>query len=264
MANRPDALQSLRKSQCFSASVRMKWLYHPDAIQCLTRIRVSASRHSYGKTAATVRTMCDPVRTMSSIRQERAYQVQPSGRSSFIYGNCVHQFNRPDISLHGPDAPKPYYGNSVQPKCNRPDARATPSGHGLVMGAFSATLERRLQLTVRTLDQAVRTPYGILDITFYSNIGLGRNWRRWKADKKFCQLTIQPATKIVWTERFARPDGPAENSRITFRTRKTWPVRTALAPVRTRVFQTPFWMRFWVPKPINKRLEVCFQHRIRW
>jgi hypothetical protein len=41
-------------------------------------------------------------------------------------------------------------------------------------------LERRLQLTVRTLGQAVRTPSGILVITFNSNIGLGRNWRRWK------------------------------------------------------------------------------------
>jgi hypothetical protein len=62
------------------------WLYHPDAIQCLTSIRVSASRHSYGKTAATVRTMCDPVQTMSSIRQ------------------VVHsKFNRPDVSLHSPD-----------------------------------------------------------------------------------------------------------------------------------------------------------------
>jgi hypothetical protein len=51
----------------------------PDAIQCLTSIRVSALRHSYGKTAATVR-------TMSSIRQ------------------VVHsKFNRPDVSLHGPD-----------------------------------------------------------------------------------------------------------------------------------------------------------------
>jgi hypothetical protein len=112
MANRPDALQSSRKSQWFSASVRTTWLYCPNAIQCLTKIRVSASRHSYGKMAATVQTMCDPVWTMSSIRQERAYQVQPfgrqpswSGRSSFIYGNCVHQFNRPDISLQGPDAP---------------------------------------------------------------------------------------------------------------------------------------------------------------
>jgi hypothetical protein len=78
----------------------------------LTRIRVSASRHSDGKTAATIRTMCDPVRKMYSIREERAYQVQLfgrqpswSGRSSFIYGNCVHQFNRPDVSLQGPDAP---------------------------------------------------------------------------------------------------------------------------------------------------------------
>jgi hypothetical protein len=112
MANRPNALQSSRRSQCSSASVRTTWLYLPDAIQGLTSIRVSASRHSYGKTAATVRTMCDPIRTMSSIRQERAYQVQPSGRqplwsgrSSFIYGNCVHQFNRPDVSLQGPDAP---------------------------------------------------------------------------------------------------------------------------------------------------------------
>jgi hypothetical protein len=112
MANRPDALQSSRRSQCSSSSVWTTWLYRPNVIQCLTSIRVSASRHSYGKTAVTVRTTCDPVQTMSSIRQERAYQVQPSGhqpswseRSSFKYGNYVHQFNRPDISLQGPDAP---------------------------------------------------------------------------------------------------------------------------------------------------------------
>jgi hypothetical protein len=105
MTNRPNALQSSRKSQCFSTSVRTTWLYRPDAIQCFTSIRVSVSRHSYGKTAATVRTMCDPIRTMSSIRQERAYQVQPFGRSSFLYGNYVHQFNRLDVSLQGPDAP---------------------------------------------------------------------------------------------------------------------------------------------------------------
>jgi hypothetical protein len=151
MANFPNALQSSGRSQCSSASVQTTWLYRPDAIQSLTSIRVSASRHSYGKTAATVQTMCDPVWTMSSIRQERAYQVQPSrrqpswsGRSSFLYGNCVHQFNHPDVSLQGPDAPNPYYGNYVPSKCNRPDARATPSGRGLYMEAFSATLERRL------------------------------------------------------------------------------------------------------------------------
>jgi hypothetical protein len=94
---------------------------------------------------------------------------------------------------------KPYYGNYVQPKCNRPDARATPFGRGLVVEAFGAILERRLQLTVRTLCQAVRTPSGILVITFYSNIGLGRNWRRWKANKKWCKLTIQIAIINVRT-----------------------------------------------------------------
>jgi len=99
---------SSRRSQCFSASVRTTWLYCPDAIQCLTSIRISASRHSYGKTAATVW-------AMFSIRQERAYQVQPSGRQPSRSGRS-----------------KPYYGIYVQPKCNCPDARATPSGRGLV------------------------------------------------------------------------------------------------------------------------------------
>jgi hypothetical protein len=79
MANCSDALQSSRRSQCSSASVRTTWLYRPDAIQCLTSIRVSDSRHSYGKTAATVR-------MMSSIRE------------------VVHsKFNRSDACLHGPD-----------------------------------------------------------------------------------------------------------------------------------------------------------------
>jgi hypothetical protein len=87
MANRPDALQSSRRSQCFSASVRTTWLYRPNSIQFLTSIRVSKSRHSYRTTASTVRTMCDPVQMMFSIRQV----VHPT-------------FNHPDISLHGPDA----------------------------------------------------------------------------------------------------------------------------------------------------------------
>jgi hypothetical protein len=157
MANRLDALQSSRSSQCSSESFQTTCLYCPDVVQCLTSIRVSTSRHSYGKTATTVWMMCDPVQTMSSIRQ------------------IVHtNFNRPDVSFmvrtikhhiwkfcapvqpsgHQPSGSrrsKPYYGNYVQLKCNRPDARATPSGRGLVMEAFSAILERRLQLTVRTL-----------------------------------------------------------------------------------------------------------------
>jgi hypothetical protein len=61
----------------------------------------------------------------------------------------------------------------VNQKCKRLDARATPSGRGLDMEYFSAIFERRLQLIVRTLGQAIQTPSSISIITFWSNIGLG-------------------------------------------------------------------------------------------
>jgi hypothetical protein len=105
MANRPDAIQSSRRSHCSSASVRTTWLYCPDVIQGLTSIRVFASRHSYGKTAATVRTMCDPVRTMFSIRQD------------------VHtKFNRPDVNLHGLDDQASY----MEIACTSSTVRTSP------------------------------------------------------------------------------------------------------------------------------------------
>jgi triphosphoribosyl-dephospho-CoA synthetase len=44
------------------------------------------------------------------------------------------------------------------------------SSRGLVMEAFNAILERRLQLTVRTLGQAVRTPSSIFSFNFFSNL----------------------------------------------------------------------------------------------
>jgi hypothetical protein len=60
----------------------------------------------------------------------------------------VHtKFNRPDVSLHGPDdhPPGPDAPSLIMmPKCNRPDARATLSRRGLVMEAFISILERRL------------------------------------------------------------------------------------------------------------------------
>jgi len=56
---------------------------------------------------------------------------------------------------------------------DRLDARPSRPDMNHVMEAFSAILERRLQLTVRTLGQAFRTPFNILIITFCSNIGLG-------------------------------------------------------------------------------------------
>jgi len=95
---------------------------------------------------------------------------------------------------------KPYYGNYVQLKCNCPDTRATPSRLGLVMKAFSAILERRLQLTVWTLGQAIWTPSGILVIIFYSNIGLGRNWLCWKVKKKLCNLSVWTAINSIQTD----------------------------------------------------------------
>jgi len=80
------------------------------------------------------------------------------------HGNCVHQFNRLDVSLQGPD---------------------TQSLIMVITCSWTAT--------VRTLGQAIQTPFGILFITFYSNIGFGRNWRRWKANKKYCKLMVWKA-----------------------------------------------------------------------
>jgi hypothetical protein len=153
--------------------------------------------------AETVWTMCDPVRTMSSIRQ------------------VVHtKFNRPDISLQGPDAQILI----MEIACNK-------------------------SATVRMLGQAVRTLSGILIITFYSNIGLGQNQRHWKANKKLCKLMVRTANRIVWTApvrtetssgRMA-PLKIREFFRIAFRTRKQLPVQTAKDTVRTCVPETPFF-----------------------
>jgi hypothetical protein len=90
MGNRLDALQSSKRSQCSSEFVQTTRLYRPDAIQCLTGIRVSASRHSYGKTATTVQTMCDPVRTMSSIRQVVQTKFnRPDDQASYMEIACT-------------------------------------------------------------------------------------------------------------------------------------------------------------------------------
>jgi hypothetical protein len=85
-----EAHQSSRRSQCSSASAWMTWLYHSDAIQGLTSIRVSASRHSYGKTS----------RPDDVFYKARCAPVQPSGHQSL-----------------GSRRSKPYYGNYVQPRC---------------------------------------------------------------------------------------------------------------------------------------------------
>jgi hypothetical protein len=131
MANLPDALQNSRRSQCSNAFVRTMWLYRPDAIQCLTSIMVFASRHSYGKTAATVRTMCDPVRTMSSTRQ------------------VVHtKFNCPDISRHVPDHQASY----MEIACTSSTVRTSPFRFRTLQSLIMVITCSR-SATVRTLGQ---------------------------------------------------------------------------------------------------------------
>jgi hypothetical protein len=148
MANRLDAIKSLRRIQCSSASIRTTWQYRLDAIQSSTCNRVSVSDTNMGRQLQTVRTMW----------------------------------------------------------CSRLDARATSSRCGLDMEAFSAILERRLQLIVRTLGQAVWTPSSISIITFCSNIGLGWNWNHWKANKKINNLIAQTAKRNIRTGTQNRPD----------------------------------------------------------
>jgi hypothetical protein len=131
MANRPDALQGSRRSQCSSPSVRTTWLYRPDAIKSLTSIRVSTLRYNYRKTAATVRTMCDPFRTMSSIRQ------------------VVHtKFNRPDVSLHGLDDQASY----MEIACTSSTVRTSPF-RVRTLQSLIMVITCSWSATVRTLGQ---------------------------------------------------------------------------------------------------------------
>jgi hypothetical protein len=77
-------------------------------------------RHRYGKTATSVRTLGihspDPVPD----KARRGVEVQTFGR------------------------PSPYYGNNVQQKCNRLDARATPSRRFPIQERILANLESPL------------------------------------------------------------------------------------------------------------------------
>jgi hypothetical protein len=185
------------------------------------------------------------VRTIKHHKWKLCALVQPSG----------HQPS-------GSGRSKPYYGNYVQPKCNRSDTRATPSGRGLVMEAFNAILERPLQLIVRTLDQAVRTPSSILIITFCSNIGLGRNWCHWKANEKLCNLMVWMANIIVqkapirtetWNVRTALPK--FENfSELLFGHRNSCLSGRPMLPSRRACQRLQFWSDLGLLKPINKRL----------
>jgi hypothetical protein len=112
------------------------------AVQCSFSYRIFFPKHRYGKTAATIQTMCVPVRTRSFIRQ------------------VVHsKFNCLDNSLHGPDTQASY----MEIACIRSTVRTTavmvrtrqaliwklraakvqPFGCGLIQERISTKLESR-------------------------------------------------------------------------------------------------------------------------
>jgi hypothetical protein len=132
MANGLDALLSSRRIQRSSSSVRTTWQYRSDAIQCLTRKRISF-RDRYGKTATSVRTLGIHSPDAVPDKARRGAEVQTFGR------------------------PSPYYGNNVQQKCNRLDARATPSRRFPIQERILANLESPLLscLSGRRLEKIV-------------------------------------------------------------------------------------------------------------
>jgi hypothetical protein len=90
-------------------------------------------KHRYGKIAATVRTTWIPVRTYSSIRRVAHSKFRRSDDSLMVRTHKLLIWK-----LRASDQPsgqpfqwsrraKPWYGNCVQLKCDRPDDRATPS-----------------------------------------------------------------------------------------------------------------------------------------
>jgi hypothetical protein len=87
MANPPAAIQSSRRIQHSSASIRTTWQYRLDAIHCSTSNRVSVSDTDLGRQLLSSRRCGIPIRTLFLIRQV----VQK-------------KFNRPDVRLHGPYA----------------------------------------------------------------------------------------------------------------------------------------------------------------
>jgi hypothetical protein len=89
---RPDALQSSRRIQSSSASVRMTWQYHPDASQCSTSKRISFTNTDMGRQLQPSGRQVYIVCTLSLIRQDvekncnrSDVRATPSGRQSLLW-----------------------------------------------------------------------------------------------------------------------------------------------------------------------------------
>jgi hypothetical protein len=161
-----------------------------DASQCLEASVLKTSGHQ----SNTVRTLCQasPISTWSWISAvDTVWEVFARRPDDVV--------TRPDIVQHFRIFRVSFLNAERSYGEDRPDARPSRPDVDLVMEAFNAILERRLQLTFQKLGQAVRTTSSILIITFCSNNGLGWNWCHSKANKKCYNLTIHMANRNVRT-----------------------------------------------------------------
>jgi hypothetical protein len=168
-ASRPDDVPYRPDAQLSKASsVWTTWTFRPDLPLCQEASKLLQ--------LASVRTFQQDVRTTLSVRQASgfssktqlwedrcnlpndvdsrpdalihkasiAFKIQTSDlqsawseRASIIYGNCVHQINRPDDHSFGFGRAKSWYGNYLQRQYDRPDDRTPPSGRGSKQGRIS-------------------------------------------------------------------------------------------------------------------------------
>jgi hypothetical protein len=92
LATRPNALQSSRKIQRSSASVRTTWQYRPDISQCLTSKRISFADTDMGRQLQPSIRQVYTVWTLSLIRQDVEkncnhpdVRAKPSRRQSLLW-----------------------------------------------------------------------------------------------------------------------------------------------------------------------------------
>jgi hypothetical protein len=114
----PDILQSSRRIQRSSTSVRTTWQYRSDASRCSTSKRISFADTDMGRQLQPSGHQVYTVRMLSLIRQE----VEKNS-------------NRPDVKAT-PSGRHSLLWKLRTIECNHPDAKATSSGCRLIQERF--------------------------------------------------------------------------------------------------------------------------------
>jgi hypothetical protein len=146
--SRPNAHQ-------LTTSIRTTRTFRPDAHQCLETsncqdcicLDVMANRPAAIKSSRRIQCPSASIRTTWQYRPD-TIQCWTSNRVS-VSDTDMGRHRKPSERCGVPVLTLSLVRQVVQQKCNLPDARATPSGRGLVMEAFNAILKRRLSLTVQ-------------------------------------------------------------------------------------------------------------------